>query len=277
MRPFEYFRPSSLKEASELLVRYGDGAHLLNGGTDLIVRMRDGLTLPSAVIDLKGIEQLSRIREDEESVYIGATVNLNQVGRDETIGKYFPYLVKAALSVGSKQVRNRATCVGNLCNASPLADTATPLMALDAVIEVFGPEGEREIPIQDFFVFVRKTSLKPAEIVKGVRVPKTAGQGVFTKLARRKEVDLSMVCMTLLKAQDGWRLSYGAVAPTPVRLPKTEALLNQGANPEEILACAVSEVKPIDDVRASKEYRLDMVKVMLKRGLEQIEKGGAVS
>ena len=277
MRPFEYFRPSSLKEASELLVRYGDGAHLLNGGTDLIVRMRDGLTLPSAVIDLKGIEQLSRIREDEESVYIGATVNLNQVGRDETIGKYFPYLVKAALSVGSKQVRNRATCVGNLCNASPLADTATPLMALDAVFEVFGPEGEREIPIQDFFVFVRKTSLKPAEIVKGVRVPKTAGQGVFTKLARRKEVDLSMVCMTLLKAQDGWRLSYGAVAPTPVRLPKTEALLNQGANPEEILACAVSEVKPIDDVRASREYRLEMVKVMLKRGLEQIEKGGAVS
>ncbi len=277
MRPFEYFRPSSLKEASELLVRYGDGAHLLNGGTDLIVRMRDGLTLPSAVIDLKGIEQLSRIREDEESVYIGATVNLNQVGRDETIGKYFPYLVKAALSVGSKQVRNRATCIGNLCNASPLADTATPLMALDAVLEVFGPEGEREIPIQEFFVFVRKTSLKPGEIVKGVRVPKTAGQGVFTKLARRKEVDLSMVCMTLLKAQDGWRLSYGAVAPTPVRLPKTEALLNQGAASEEILECAISEVKPIDDVRASRAYRLDMVKVMLRRGLEQIEKGGAVS
>ena len=277
MRPFEYFRPSSLKEASELLVRYGDGAHLLNGGTDLIVRMRDGLTLPSAVIDLKGIEQLSRIREDEESVYIGATVNLNQVGRDETIGKYFPYLVEAALSVGSKQVRNRATCIGNLCNASPLADTATPLLALDAVLEVFGSEGEREIPIQEFFVFVRKTSLKPGEIVKGVRVPKTAGQGVFTKLARRKEVDLSMVCMTLLKAQDGWRLSYGAVAPTPVRLPKTEALLNQGAAPEEILECAVSEVKPIDDVRASRAYRLDMVKVMLRRGLEQIEKGGAVS
>jgi CO/xanthine dehydrogenase FAD-binding subunit len=277
MRPFEYFRPSSLKEASELLIRYGDGAHLLNGGTDLIVRMRDGLTLPSAVIDLKSIEQLSRIREDEESVYIGATVNLNQVGRDETIGKCFPYLAEAALSVGSKQVRNRATCIGNLCNASPLADTATPLMALDAVLEVFGPEGEREIPIQDFFVFVRKTSLKPGEIVKGVRVPKTAGQGVFTKLARRKEVDLSMVCMTLLKAQDSWRLSYGAVAPTPVRLPKTEALLNQGATQEEVLACAVSEVKPIDDVRASREYRLEMVKVMLKRGLEQIGKGGAVS
>lgn len=277
MRPFEYFRPSSLKEASELLVRLGDGAHLLNGGTDLIVRMRDGLTLPEAVVDLKGIEQLSRIREDDTSVFIGATVNLNQVGRDETIGKFFPYLAEAALSVGSKQVRNRATCIGNLCNASPLADTATPLMALDAVIEVFGPEGERELPIQEFFVFVRKTSLKQGEIVKGVRVPKTVGYGVFTKLARRKEVDLSMVCMTLLKAQDGWRLSYGAVAPTPVRLPKTEALLNQSAALEEILACAASEVKPIDDVRASKGYRLDMVKVMLKRGLEQIGKGGAVS
>jgi len=277
MRPFEYFRPSSLKEASELLVRYGDGAHLLNGGTDLIVRMREGLTLPEAVIDLKGIEQLSRIREDEASVYIGATVNLNQVGQHETIGKSFPYLAEAALSVGSKQVRNRATCIGNLCNASPLADTATPLMALNAVFEVFGPEGEREIPIQEFFVFVRKTSLKPGEIVKGVRVPRTAGHGVFTKLARRKEVDLSMVCMTLLKAEDGWRLSFGAVAPTPVRLPKTEALLNQGAALEAVLSSAVSEVKPIDDVRASAEYRLDMVKVMLSRGLEQIEKGGAVS
>ncbi|SCZ78261.1 FAD binding domain-containing protein [Acidaminobacter hydrogenoformans] len=277
MRPFEYFRPTTLKEASELLVRHGENAHILNGGTDLIIRMRDGLTLPEAVIDLKGIESLFRIREDQDTVTIGAAVTLNRVGGDETIGHHFPYLAAAACSVGSKQVRNRATCIGNLCNASPLADTATPLMVLDAVLEVFGPEGEREIPIREFFVFVRKTSLKPGEIVKGVRIPKTAGMGVFSKLARRKEVDLSTVCMTLLKAEDGWRLSYGAVAPTPVRLPETEALLNQGAALDAILEQAAWEVKPIDDVRASAAYRRDMVKVMLKRGLEQIEKGGAAS
>lgn len=274
MRPFEYFRPSSLKEASELLLRFGDGAHLLNGGTDLIVRMRDGITTPQAVIDLKGIPSLGLIRETETAVSVGAAVNLNQLGEDETIGQWFPYLAQAALSVGSKQVRNRATCVGNLCNASPLADTATPLMALNAVLEVFGPEGEREIPIQSFFVFVRQTSLKPGEIVKAVRIPKTQGVGVFSKLARRKEVDLSTVCMTLLKAQDGWRLSYGAVAPTPVRLTETEVLLNKGAALDEILERAAAEVKPIDDVRASKDYRLEMVRVMLKRGLAQIEEGG---
>lgn len=274
MRPFEYFRPSNLKEASELLLRFGDGAHLLNGGTDLIVRMRDGITSPQAVIDLKGIPSLGLIRETETTVSVGAAVNLNQLGEDETIGLWFPYLAQAALSVGSKQVRNRATCVGNLCNASPLADTATPLMALNAVLEVFGPEGEREIPIQSFFVFVRQTSLKPGEIVKAVRIPKTLGVGVFSKLARRKEVDLSTVCMTLLKAQDGWRLSYGAVAPTPVRLSETEVLLNQGAGLDEVLERAAAEVKPIDDVRASKDYRLEMVRVMLKRGLAQIEEGG---
>lgn len=277
MKPFEYFRPTTLKEASELLVRFGESAHILNGGTDLIVRMRDGLTLPEAVIDLKGIEALFRIREDQDSVTVGAAVNLNRVGGDETIGKYFPYLAEAANSVGSKQVRNRATCVGNLCNASPLADTATPLMVLEAVLEVFGPEGEREIPIGEFFVFVRKTALKPGEIVTGVRIPKTKGQGVFTKLARRKEVDLSTVCMTLLKVTDGWRLSYGAVAPTPVRLPETEALLNQGAGLDAVLEHAAMEVQPIDDVRASAVYRRDMVKVMLKRGIEQIQKGGVVS
>lgn len=277
MRPFEYFRPESLKEASELLVRYGEGAHLLNGGTDLIVRMRDGLTTPEVVIDLKGIAGLGRIREDDTSVLIGATVHLNQIGQNETIGKYFPFLSEAALSVGSKQVRNRATCVGNLCNASPLADTATPLLALDGVMEVFGPDGERDIPLKDFFVFVRKTSLKPGEIVKGVRIPKISAEGIFTKLARRKEVDLSTVCMTLLKTETGWRLAYGAVAPTPVRLPQTEALLTAHAPLEEILAMAASEVKPIDDVRASKAYRLEMVQVMLRRGLELLEKGGDVS
>jgi carbon-monoxide dehydrogenase medium subunit len=274
MRPFEYFRPESLKEASELCLRYGEGAHLLNGGTDLIIRMRDGLTIPDAVIDLKGIGSLNRISEDEVSVFIGATVNLNQLGQHPTIQSFYPYLSDAALSVGSKQVRNRATCIGNLCNASPLADTATPLMALDAVLEVFGPEGERNIPIQDFFVFVRKTSLAPGEIVKGVRIPKTIGTGVFIKLARRKEVDLSTVCMTLLKTDQTWKLSYGAVAPTPVRLYQTEALLNQNAPLEEVLLSASNEVKPIDDIRASKAYRLEMVRVMLKRGLAQIEKRG---
>lgn len=277
MRPFEYFRPVNLKEASELLLQYGEGAHLLNGGTDLIIRMRDGLTKPSAVVDLKGISSLNQIREDENSVFVGATVNLNQLGDHPSIRTLFPYLSDAALSVGSKQIRNRATCIGNLCNASPLADTATPLMALNAVFEVFGPQGERDLPIKDFFVFVRKTALTEGEIVKGIRIPKTNGLGVFSKLARRKEVDLSMVCMTLLKAEDGWRLSFGAVAPTPVRLPLTEALINEKAPIEKILESAVSEVKPIDDVRASKEYRLEMVRVMLKRGLAFLGKETEVS
>lgn len=281
MKAFDYQRPKSLREASVFLGEGGKDTHILNGGTDLIIRMRERLTLPDVVVDIKGIPDLNKITyHEEKGLFIGACVNLNVLGAHEAVMTHYPYLSRAALSVGSVQVRNRATCVGNLCNASPLADTATPLLALNAVVLIYGPEGEKEIPLQEFFVHVRKTCLKPGELVWGIQVPPAAGgNGVFMKLSRRKEVDLSTVCATMLKTPGGWRIAYGAVAPTPRRLPLTEALLDsQPLSPalvSEAAALAASEVCPIDDNRSSKEYRLEMVQVLLKRSLQAImEKEG---
>lgn len=277
MKSFEYLKPGSLREASVFLLEGGAGAHILNGGTDLVIRMRERLTLPEKVIDIKGIPDMNRISfSPEDGLFIGGCVNLNVLGNHEAVVSNYPFLSRAALSVGSTQVRNRATCVGNLCNASPLADTATPLLALDAVMLVYGPEGEKEIPLSQFFVHVRKTCLKPGEVVWGIRVPAPSKEqsGVFMKLSRRKEVDLSTVCSTVAKTGSGWRVAYGAVAPTPVRAPKTEALLDGAALTPDLIAQAVAmiatEVSPIGDNRSSKEYRLEMVQLLMKRSLNEI-------
>ncbi len=249
---------------------------VLNGGTDVVIQLRDRLINPEYVVDIKRIPGLDELRfSKEEGLHIGACVNMNRLGGDENVRTYYPFLANAALSVGSKQVRNRATCAGNLINASPLADTSTPLLCLEAVLEVEGPDGKREIPINEFFVFVRKTTLQKDEIVTGIRVPYYEGaEGIFTKVSRRNKVDLSTVCSTVMKYAGQYRAAFGSVAPTPRRLPKTEACLNEGplddARIDRAVELALSEVSPIDDVRASKQYRLDVVAMALRRGLESL-------
>ena len=276
MKNFEYFKPETLEEASSLLVKYGENAHILNGGTDLIVRMRDEITAPDAVIDIKGIKELNRVDFDKEKgLFVGACVTLNEMIHNPNVKENYDILAKSAKTVGSAQVRNKATMIGNICNASPLADTATPLLALDAVVEIYSPKGEREVSIHDFFVWVRKTSLEHGEIVKGIRIPFYKDMdGVFQKLSRRKEVDLSTVCASVIRAGGEFRIALGSVAPTPIRVRKTEDLLKgkdlTDAFIEEIAEIASSETAPIDDVRASKEYRLEMVKVLVERGLKEI-------
>ncbi len=274
MKPFEYFRPTTLEDAYKLLNQYGDKASILNGGTDLIVRMREGHSEPEAVVDIKQIESLRAIRVSEDEIFIGACVLLNELGSHPEIRKKVPFLAQAALSVGSKQVRNRATCVGNICNASPLADTATPLLALDADVHVYGDEGVKQIPLKHFFVFVRKTALKQGEIVTGISFKiDGASLGIFQKISRRKEVDLSTVCGTVVRADGAYRVSFGAVAPTPIRLTETEAYLSsKPLSPETVeAACEIAkgEVSPIGDIRASKAYREDMVAVVLKQALSE--------
>ena len=278
MKQFNYLAPKSLPEALAFLAEHGDSAVVFNGGTDVVVRLRDNLIAPEYVIDIKKIPGLDTITFDEKTgLTIGACVTMNEIGANEYVQKYYPYLGKAALSVGSKQVRNRATCIGNIVNASPLADTGTPLLANDAVILAEGPEGKREIPIREFFIFVRKTALKKDEIVTAIRVPYHAGsEGVYTKISRRREVDLSTVCATVVRDGNDWRIAFGSVAPTPLRLVKTEELLRgkklDGALIEQAAELAKTEVAPIDDVRASKEYRVTIVGLIVKRSLEALAK-----
>lgn len=277
MRNFEYFKPSSLKEASEILLKHGDKAHILNGGTDLIIRMRGGVTKPDVVVDIKDIKELNDIKINEnDELIIGACANLNDIAHNSIVFDNYSFLSEAAHAVGSSQVRNRATMIGNICNASPLADTATPLLALDAKVLIYGPDGEKEISIHDFFVWVRKTCLKEGEIVTAIMIPahKEMISGYFQKVSRRRMVDLSTVCGTVVKTDNDIRIALGAVAPTPVRLRKTEEFISNNELTEELIEkaaeIAASEVSPIDDVRASKEYRLEMTRVIVKRGLRKI-------
>ena len=281
MKEFEYLRPETIEEAIELRCRHQGSCVILNGGTDLIILLRDRLIEPGYVMDIKHIPGLKRISfNKEDGLYIGACVTMNEIGDNEDVKKYYPYLAKAALSVGSKQIRNRATLVGNIVNASPLCDTGTPLYVCEAALCIAGKEGEREVPIADFITFVRMTVLRPEEIVLGCKIPYIEGAtGEFTKVSRRREVDLSTICGTALKIGDSYRLAIGAAAPTPVRLFKTEAFIRGKELTdqciEEAAQSARLEVSPISDIRASREYRLDVVEVIVKRSLEKLREGGA--
>ncbi|MDO4572204.1 MAG: xanthine dehydrogenase family protein subunit M [Clostridia bacterium] len=276
MKDFVFLQPKTVAEAVAMRREHGERLVVYNGGTDIVIQLRDRLIAPDYVMDIKRIPGLDQLRFSEaEGLYIGACVTMNALGGDAQVRERYPYLAEAALSVGSKQVRNRATCVGNIVNASPLCDTGTPLYAADAVICLEGAEGPRELPIREFITFVRRTALGPDEIVTGVRVPyDPALKGLFTKIARRKEVDLSTICATVARSGDSWRLAFGAVAPTPLRLPKTEALLEgkavTAALIDEAAALAATEVSPIDDVRASRQYRLEVVGVTVRRSLEAL-------
>ncbi|MDD3401140.1 MAG: xanthine dehydrogenase family protein subunit M [Eubacteriales bacterium] len=280
MKAFDYLRPTSLEEAIAMRIKYGDKAVILNGGTDRVIQLRERLIAPDYVIDIKHIPDLNEIKfSKQEGLVIGACVNMNTIGENPDVIKFYPYLAEAALSVGSKQVRNRATCAGNIINASPLCDTGTPLYVADAKIGMVGQNGYREVPITEFITFVRRTVLQPDEIVTCIKVPYYEGsKGIFTKIARRKEVDLSTICGTVLKRGDEYKLAFGAVAPTPVRLKKTEELLKgkklDEAIIEEAAALAQTEVSPISDVRASKQYRLDVVAVIVRRSLKQMMEEG---
>ncbi len=273
MREFCYLAPHTVSEAVALRCAYGNSAVVLNGGTDVVIQMRERLLSPDYVIDIKHIEALHGIRfSEEQGLTIGACATVAEVSENAYVKAYYPFLSEAAGLLGSKQVRNRATLAGNIINASPLCDLGTPLYAAEAFLTLVGEAGERTVPIEDFITFVRRTSLRPDEIVTSVHIPYHANQtGAFYKLSRRREVDLSTVCGTLIKDGDVFRIALGAVAPTPVRLKKTEQLLREGTLDrvmiEQAAALALTEIAPIDDIRASKQYRQDMAVRIVRNGL----------
>lgn len=270
-----YFKPSSLEEAAGLLLEHGVDSCILNGGTDVVVRLREKMISPSAIIDIKGISSLNEITFDKENgLFIGACATLGDIAHNKHVVENYIFLADACESVGSGQIRNRATIAGNNCNASPLADTSTPLMTLEAVVKIYSEGKIKEIPITEFFVGVRKTVLKQGEIVTGIQVPYYKNlSGVFYKNSRRKEVDLSTMCATTIKTDNGFRISMGAVAPTPIRAYKAEEYINNNLSNltldtiTEAATIASKECSPIDDVRSSKEYRKQMVFVSVKRAM----------
>jgi CO/xanthine dehydrogenase FAD-binding subunit len=275
---FEYAKPKSLDQALTLLSQTTSYA-ILSGGTDLVDMLKENVIQPEVVVDIKGLETLNKISFGNNTLQIGAGVTFADLIASDIARSKFPVIVEIAKTVASVGIRNRATVVGNICSAVPCMDSGPLLCAYDAIITVAGPKGKRNIPASEWFVGPRKTSLQTGEIVMSVSLPLPASKyaGCWVKLGRYTGEDLAQVNLMILALGDGtFRVSFGAVAPVPVRAKKVELLLNgQSITPsliEKAKQLIEEEIQPITDVRASKEYRMHMAKVMFERGLDAVVK-----
>lgn len=269
---FEYVRPDSLEDAVELLER--EGARVLAGGTDLVPWLRDDLIEPALVVDIKAIPGLAEISLGGTRMRIGALITFSDLIASPVVGEYAPMLAEMAGQVASTGVRNRATVVGNVCSAVPSLDAGPALMVYDGAVEVTGPDGERMIALEDWFVGPRSTRLGTGEMATAVtlELPTVGHAGAFLKLSRYSGEDLAQANLAVLvTASRDYRLAFGAVAPTPVRARRIESTLAGRDVDDELLEAAsrlvADEIAPITDIRATATYRTHMCHVMLRRGL----------
>ena len=279
MYDFDVLPARALDEALELLAEHSD-LTVVAGGTDFIPAVRAGVSAPKQVLDISGLDELRLIQEVDGGLSIGALATHAELTASPLIRRRAAPLALASGHVAGPQVRNRATLGGNLCNASPAADTAPALLVLDAEVKLVSAGGERQIPLADLLVGPGQTSLEPGELLHSVFVPQSP-QGVgtaFRKLGRRRALACSVVNAAALVAGDGGtvkeaRLALGAVAPVPIRCSSAETWLT-GATWGESLLQGVDErvlemVAPIDDVRASAEYRRATAPVLAREVLNQ--------
>ncbi len=279
MKNFEYFAPKTTRQVVRLLAKHQGNAKLLAGGTDLFLRMRQRVVMPEVVIDLKRINGLSGLRYSRQhGLRIGATVTHAEVSDHPAVRRHYGALAEAASWVGSPQTRHRGTVVGNLCNASPAADTAPALIAYRATVTIVGPDGERTVAVEDFFQGPGRTVLGPAEFVTEIRVPPPQGRHGWGFLRRtRTAIDIALVSACTVVWADhsvcqDVRIALGAVAPTPLRVPAAEHLL-RGQRPNatlinEAARRAAAACRPISDVRCSAAYRRANVEVLTRRCLQ---------
>jgi len=266
MAPPYYHRPGTPEEVSLLLQE--TGARLLAGGTDLLVQMRSGEAPPSSLIDLGGLASLAEIRPSPGGgVRIGAMVRLSHLIAHELCRPY-PALLEAAATVGSVQIRNRATLVGNVCNGSPAADTAPALLVYEATVNIMGPDGRRAIRVEDFWRGPGNTVLKSGEWVESISLPQPPRHGgCYLKLGRTLGTDLAIAGVAMCVTSKDTRVALASVAPTPVRARSIEAILNTATRelPTGLGAAIESAINPIDDLRASARYRRAMTLVLVER------------
>ncbi|MCJ7433976.1 MAG: xanthine dehydrogenase family protein subunit M [Anaerolineales bacterium] len=287
---FEYILPQTLAEASEFLASHAADARPFLGGTDVFVRMRDGFLTPKFLVDVKNLDGAKDLRFDPRAgLTIGAAVNMNRVIASPDAQAHYPLLADACQSVASYQLRNRATIIGNICNASPAGDTIGACLVFNGVLHIHGINGLREEPLATFFLGPGKTTLKPGDVVTAIHfpVPPKGCQGAYLKLGRNKLSDLSIVGVTALgypdtKLSSGYRfrLALASVAPVPLVVAEVEtSLASRTITPEalqEAAHLAAEACSPIDDVRGSARYRKQMVKNLSAKALtavwEKLEK-----
>ena len=275
---FQYHAPTSLAEALHLLATL-DEAKPFTGGTDLVPLLREAACRPSNLVDLNRVAELNYIREDSGYICIGATATHAQVAASPIAAKA-PALVDAVSWIGSPQIRNRATIAGNLCNASPAADSAPPLLVHEAEVTIRSLEETRVIPLNELFAGPKLNCLEPDELVTEIRfqAPPEGSGSSFKRIGRRKAFTLSVVSAAAYVEMKGdkvkvARLAFGSVAETPIRTPEVEEMLRGKAITAKLLDRAAESVKaavaPITDIRGTAEYRRDMCGVLMRRTLAE--------
>jgi CO/xanthine dehydrogenase FAD-binding subunit len=281
MKRFDYIKPGDMAGAIAAL-QANDEPYLLAGGTDLLVGMKTRAVQPKCLIDLKGIPNIDGIEYDD-GFKLGALTTVRDVEVSPLIREKIPALSEAAGTLGSIQIRNRATIGGNLCHGSPAADMATILLAMNCEVKIATGNGARTIGLDQFFIAPNRTALKPNEILWQLIIPKEIEQfkGIYLKHGPRKAMDIGLVNIAILLDADAGSglcnqimIALGAVAPRPIRAKKAEALLNGNKlKPETIqkaAEAAAGEATPITDFRASAGYRKDLVENLVARGIHQI-------
>jgi aerobic carbon-monoxide dehydrogenase medium subunit len=280
LKPFEYREPKTLGEAIEILAGEGPRALLLAGGTDLLVRMKQGLVAPSLLVNLKRIVGLDRIeRSAAGGLTIGTLAPIAAVERSSPLRQSHPVLIQAAGLLGSPSIRRLATLGGNVGRASPAADMVPALIVLKARIFAEGPAGKREIPVDAFFKGPGQTVLAPAEIITAIFLPDPApaAGAAYLKLGRREGMDCALVgvAAALSLGGDGGvdeaRVALAACGPVPLRATSAEAILLAGPLDEnrlrEAARATAGDSSPITDMRACADYRKEMVEVLAFRAL----------
>jgi aerobic carbon-monoxide dehydrogenase medium subunit len=277
----EYFEPKTISDALSLLAKHGAEAKIIAGGTDVMVDIKYKEE-PGCLVNIKKIPGLDGIRENGNSLRIGALATIRDVETSAVVRDKLPVLWESLHQFASLQIRNTATIGGNICRASPSGETLTPLLVLEAKGKLAFAEGERTEPFTAFFQGPGKCSVGSKGILTEIEVPypATGSRGVYLKHAVRGAMDIAMVGVAVLITPDASkntlqdvRIGLGAVAPTPLRAAKTEALLRgkplSGALLKEAAAMAASESSPISDQRSSAEYRRWIVEALTRRGLQQ--------
>lgn len=281
MRRYDYLKPRTVEEALLLLDRFGDRGRLIAGGTDLIVWLRQKKLSPDVLISLRGIPGLDHI-DSNGGLKIGALLTHRRIEQSEQIRKAFPLLSMASGQLGSVQVRNVATIGGNLCTASPSAETAPSLLVYEAQVCLLSRNGERWLPLEAFFLGPGETAMGQKEILKEILLPSPPpnSKGTYLKLGRRTSVDLAIVNVAVLlslnpstRICERARIALGAVAPTPIRAKRAEKVLEGHPLQESLIEKAADEAKrechPITDIRGTAEYRREMVGVLVQKAIRQ--------
>jgi len=272
-----YERPTTLKAAAQMLAKEKGQAFILAGGTDLLVRLRTGFIDPELVVDIKGVNGAKDIQKTASGFKIGAAVSGAELGEHAALKKAWPGVVEAANLIGSKQVQGRCTVTGNLCNASPAADSVPALVAAGAKVNIVGPKGKRSVAVEEVPIGPGRTSLKKGEIIESITLPARPPKSgdAYLRFIPRTEMDIAVVGCAVSLTLDGKgivtkaRVALGAVAPTVKLVPAAAKALigtkmDKAALDAMAEACATA-CSPIDDKRGTREFRIKVAGVLARR------------